>query len=341
MLREASMIFSDSQSDNPGSLFCINPLAAGKAVLSDTQLIRTILNASSDTIYFKDSESRFIMNSKAHAVQFGFTDSSELTGKSDADFYPEAFVRKAIQDEQEIMRTGRPIIGIVEKWDRPDGNSIWFSASKYPLFNDLGQIVGTWGTSRDITDLKTAEQELERVNARLEQANAKLLELAVIDELSGLFNRRNFDDILRKTFNNYLRMRERIMPANFCLMILDIDDFKQINDTYGHLSGDTAIKYIANLLTAHARSSDFSFRYGGDEYAVILPDTNYQGGLELAERLRIIVENNPLLIRNESVNMTVSIGISNFENHTGPEQMILEADMNLYHCKHEGKNRCK
>jgi len=341
MLREASMISSASQSDNPGSMSDINHFASGKAVLSDAQLIRTIMNNSSDTIYFKDSHSRFIMNSKAHAVQFGFSDSPELAGKSDADFYPAVFAEKAIRDEQEIMRTGRPMIGIVEKWDRPDGTSTWFSASKYPLFNDLGQVVGTWGTSRDITDLKSAEHELERVNARLEQANAKLLELAVIDELSGLSNRRNFDEILWKTFNIYLRLRERRLPANFCLLILDIDNFKVINDTYGHVSGDTAIKYVANLLTAHARTSDYSFRYGGDEYAVILPDTNYTGAFELAERLRVIIETNPLLIRDTTLHMTVSIGISNFENHTEPEQMIVEADTNLYQCKNEGKNRVK
>jgi len=313
----------------------------GNAVLSDSQLIRTIMNNSQDTIYFKDVNSRFILNSKAHALQFGLADPSDLKGKSDLDYYPEPFVRKAIQDEKEIMRTGLPLIGIVEKWDRDNGTSVWFSASKYPLYNDFGQIVGTWGTSRDITDLKSAELQLERVNARLEQANAKLLDLAVIDELSALYNRRNFDDILQKTCKIYQRLRDRGMIAEFCLLILDIDDFKMINDTYGHLEGDTAIKYIANLLTAHARASDSVFRYGGDEYALIMPDTSYAGGFELAERLRTIVENNPLHLGDNLVNMTISVGISTYGSHTEPKHMILEADNNLYVCKHEGKNRVK
>ena len=313
----------------------------GEAVLSDAQLIRAIMNTSQDTIYFKDIHSRFILNSKAHIIQFGLKDQADLTGKSDSDFYPESFCRKTLQDEQEIMRTGKPIIGIIERWDRKDGKSVWFSASKYPLYNELGQIAGTWGTSRDITELKSTEQELERVNARLEQANARLLELAVIDELSGLFNRRNFDEILLRTFNIYLRLREREMPANFCLLILDIDDFKVINDTYGHVCGDSAIKYVSNLLTAHARTSDYTFRYGGDEYAMILPDTNYVGGVELAERLRSIVEHNPLHIGEHIASITVSIGISSFTSHTDPQEMILEADANLYLCKSEGKNRVK
>lgn len=335
------MSSNSSQSSKSNSLSNIFPSNEETAVLSDSQLIRTIMNNSQDTIYFKDVDSRFILNSRAHALQFGLSDPAGLKGKSDLDYYPEPFVRKTIQDEQEIMRTGQPIIGIVEKWDRDNGTSIWFSASKYPLYNDLGQIVGTWGTSRDITELKATELQLERVNARLEQANAKLLELAVIDELSALYNRRNFDDILLKTFKIYQRQRDRGLPADFCLLILDIDDFKMINDTFGHLDGDTAIKYIANLLTAHARASDTVFRYGGDEYALIMPDTNHAGGVELAERLRTIIEHNPLHLGDNLVNMTVSVGISTYGSHTEPKQMILEADNNLYECKHEGKNRVK
>jgi len=335
------MSSNSSQSGKSNSLSNIFSSNEETAVLSDSQLIRTIMNNSQDTIYFKDVDSKFILNSRAHALQFGLSDPADLKGKSDLDYYPEPFVRKATQDEQEIMRTGLPLIGIVEKWDRDDGTSVWFSASKYPLYNDLDQIVGTWGTSRDITELKATELQLERVNARLEQANAKLLDLAVIDELSSLYNRRNFDDILQKTCKIYQRLRDRGMPAEFCLLILDIDDFKLINDTYGHLEGDTAIKYIANLLTAHARASDTVFRYGGDEYALIMPDTSHAGGVELAERLRTIVENNPLHLDDNLVNMTVSVGISAYGSHTEPKQMILEADNNLYECKHEGKNRVK
>jgi len=311
----------------------------GITTLSGILLIQTIMDNSQDRIYFKDRESRFILNSKAHAIQFGFLDPAGLKGKSDADFYPEEFYEKTLQVEQEIMGTGRPIIGRVEKWVRDNGSSVWFSASKYPLYNDKGEIVGTWGTSRDITDLKTAEQKLEQVNAKLEQANSKLLELAVIDELSGLFNRRNFDEILQKTFRIYAQLRERKVPANFSLLLLDIDDFKEINDTYGHLEGDTTIRFLADLVSAHARTSDYCFRYGGDEFAVILPDTCQTGALELAERLRVIVENSPLPSKEKDVHITVSIGVSTFDLHEDPRKMILEADTNLYRCKHEGKNR--
>lgn len=307
--------------------------------LSETQIIRTIMDNSQDTLYFKDSFSRFIMNSRAHARQFGLSDPADLLGKSDTDFYPQRFAAKAFADEQEIMKTGQPIIATIEKWDRDDGTAVWFSASKYPLYNDIGQIVGTWGTSRDITELKEAQQELENVNARLEKANAALTELAVIDELSGLYNRRNFDDILQKTFKLYTRLRDRSLPASFCLLIIDIDNFKVINDTHGHLEGDAAIRFTANLLTSHIRTSDYSFRYGGDEYAIILPDTPYTGGLDVAQKLRAAVENTPLHVGAKRLNMTISIGVACFKDQTSGMQILHTADENLYKAKQAGKNR--
>jgi diguanylate cyclase (GGDEF)-like protein/PAS domain S-box-containing protein len=299
------------------------------------------MDNSQDTIYFKDTQSRFILNSRAQAKQFGVSGPEDLLGKTDADFYPQAFAEKAAEVEREVMRTATPIIGMVEKWDRKDGTAVWFSASKYPLYNESGQIVGTWGTSRDVTALKSTEEELERVNARLKQANAKLLELAVIDELSGLFNRRNFDEVLQKVFDSFSRLRECEIPASFCLLLLDIDNFKAINDTYGHLEGDNAIRSVASLLASRARISDYSFRYGGDEYAVILPNTTLKGGVELAERLRVIIENNPIRVDNGVINLTVSVGVSCFACQKEAREMLLEADTNLYVCKHEGKNRVK
>src|SRR5664279_1284693 len=118
-IREAYMNSDSCHSNTSIPLFSNE----GNAVLSDSQLIRTIMNNSQYTIYFKDVHSRFILNSKAHALQFGLSDPSDLKGKSDLDYYPEPFVRKSIQDEQEIMRTGLPLIGIVEKWDRDNGSS--------------------------------------------------------------------------------------------------------------------------------------------------------------------------------------------------------------------------
>lgn len=317
----------------------VSSVQASSISLSDDQIIRTIKDNTQDTLYFKDINSRFLLNSCSHAVQFGLTDPDQMIGMSDADFHGKVFSDKARADELEIMRTGRPLLGDVEKWVKETGKFIWFSTSKYPLYNELGQIVGTWGTSRDITELKIAEEELERANLMLERANEKLKELSVLDELSGLYNRRNFDDILEKSFNIYKRLTERCISASFCVLIIDIDNFKEINDTYGHLNGDAAIKYLANLLSTHTRSTDYSFRYGGDEFAIILPDTDRKGGVAIAEKLRSVVERNILYLDCGQIDITISIGVACYASQENAKLLLLEADSNLYQSKREGKNR--
>ena len=307
--------------------------------LGDSQLIRTIMENSSDTIYFKDCKSTFILNSKAHAKQFGYDDPHDLVGKSDYDFYPPEFAEAAAAVEQRIMRTGEPILGRVEKWSKANGESVWFSASKYPLYDANNQIVGTWGTSRDITNLKKAEEELERLNHELAVANEKLKEISIIDELSGLYNRRYFYETLRKTARIYARMRGRGYSATFSVLLIDIDTFKEVNDHFGHLVGDAAIRHVAHLLVSHIRSSDYAFRYGGDEFAIILPDTDRKGALELAERLRLLISETPLKYRGSYPSMTISLGTSSYCDQIDSLEMVQEADANLYESKKRGKNQ--
>src|SRR5690554_4932248 len=152
--------------------------------VNDILFANTILNNSQDTIYFKDLDSTFILSSKAHASLFGVENPKEVIGKNDFDYFPEYFAKNAYKDEQKIIATGVPIIGKIEKLIETDGSVTWLSASKYPLYNSKGEIVGTWGTSRDITSLKNAEEELKKLNSQLEEANRQLRVLSAIDSLS-------------------------------------------------------------------------------------------------------------------------------------------------------------
>jgi diguanylate cyclase (GGDEF)-like protein/PAS domain S-box-containing protein len=307
--------------------------------LSDTQIIRTILDNSQDTIYFKDRHSRFILNSKAHAHQFGVSDPKELMGKSDRDFYPEKFYQAALEDEERIMATGEPIVGRVEKLEKEDGTTVWFSASKYPLYGDAGEIVGTWGTSRNITGLKETELELERVNAKLAEANSKLKELSIIDDLSGLYNRRNFYDILSKMARAYTRRRAAGIETGFCLAILDVDSFKTVNDSYGHIIGDAVIRHVAELISTNIRTSDFAFRYGGDEFSIIFTDFSLEEARASCKNLCQIVESYPFSNKNITIPLTLSIGVSAYDPDKTTHLMIQEADNNLYESKHKGRNQ--
>ena len=302
------------------------------SLLSDSLIIDTLLNNSQDTIYFKDSDSKFILNSKAHADQFGVSDPVDLIGKSDADFYPEVFADQSRRDELKIMETGIPIINKLEQGMNAAGDTISFSTSKYPLYDKAGNIMGTWGTSRNVTSLVLAEEELAKVNV-------KLRTLTQVDALTGLYNQRYFYDSLELAVKLFSRRRRGGLSADFCLIMADIDCFKKVNDTYGHVTGDSAIRYVAGLMLAHSRSSDTAFRYGGDEYALILHDTDLTAGRELAERLRKVVEQNPLVIDHQRISLTISLGVVCYDNETSASEIVRKADACLYQAKQNGKNR--
>ena len=125
-------------------------------------LTTTLMDNVPDAVYFKDAASRFIRVNRAHARKLGLSDPTQLVGKSDADFFSGEHARQALADEQEIIRTGRPLLNVEEKETWPDGTVSWVLTSKLPLFDTGGQVIGTCGISRDITERKQAQNELEK-----------------------------------------------------------------------------------------------------------------------------------------------------------------------------------
>jgi PAS domain S-box-containing protein len=125
-------------------------------------LMDALMDNVPEFIYFKDQKSKFIRNSTSHARQFGFSTGTEISGKSDFDFFADEHARPAYNDEQKIIRTGKPIINRIERKVRKDGSVSWVSTSKMPLRNKQGKIVGTFGISKDITDIKNMEFEIKR-----------------------------------------------------------------------------------------------------------------------------------------------------------------------------------
>lgn len=302
-------------------------------------IIDTILNYSQDTIYFKDLESRFLFVSLEQAKRLCIGDPSAAIGKTDFDFFPEDQARAAYEDEQKIMRTGTPILAKVEKLIWPSKEFSWVSASKYPLYDAGGTLIGTWGISRDITVQKLAEEELERVNLQLKTANRQLEVLSSVDSLSGLYNHRYFYEEMQRVFDISRRNAEKGLTASFSICVADIDFFKQINDTYGHLMGDMIIRHVANHIKKEIRHTDIAFRYGGDEFVVLFHGTDKEGARAVAEKLREIIMKTPVVNNSDKIYATISIGVSSFEESSNVNDMIEKADARLYASKKSGRNR--
>lgn len=307
-------------------------------LLPEGLVIRTIMENSEDTIYFKNLESKFILNSKAHAIQFN-EEVENLVGKSDFDYFPNKFSQVAYDAEQEIIKTGKPQVGIIEKWEKPNGDVVWFSASKYPLYDENSQIIGTWGTSRNITQLKKTEEQLLFVNQKLTEANQRLEILSTRDGLSGLYNHRHFFDSLTIAKAQSMRLSDTGFVSVYSIVMLDLDHFKKINDTYGHLVGDSVIKNLAELLTQSTRLSDTCFRIGGDEFAVLLMNTPLESARVVAEKIRDLVQSKPMMIEGQLIPMTLSLGVAcSIENDLTTE-LVEICDSRLYHSKRNGRNQ--
>lgn len=308
-------------------------------MLADIDTLHIIMNWGQDKIYFKDRQSRFIFASKGQARGFGAKKAAELIGTTDFDHFSFEHASQAFRDEQRIIRTGKPIIEIVEKETWPDGTVDWVSTSKYPLRDRQGRIIGTWGLSRDVSALKKAEAALAKLNLRLEHANEQLAQLSRTDTLSGLFNRRTLHETLRREYKLRSRAGDRGSGQNFCLVLFDIDHFKSINDTRGHLVGDQIIREFALLLRSGIRSTDSLFRYGGDEFLLILPGTCLENGRGVANKLLKMVRRKTFVVEDGKLKLTASAGVASSAESRGINGLLRKADRRLYTSKKSGRDR--
>ncbi|MHB0853035.1 sensor domain-containing diguanylate cyclase [Stutzerimonas nitrititolerans] len=180
----------------------------------------------------------------------------------------------------------------------------------------------------DVTDVAINRRQLQAANAELQR-------LSSTDRLTGLYNRGHWEEMLRLDY-----ARHRRYDSQAALVMFDIDHFKAINDNYGHQAGDAVIQQVAGLIRENLRDSDVAGRYGGEEFVVLLPDTDKEGALMFAERLRYVVEACEVRYEQHRIRFTISLGVADLSAPSnGHAQLIEWADSALYASKSAGRNR--
>ena len=218
------------------------------------------------------------------------------------------------------FKTHRPITG--------QAPFMYQNVSLIPLTSPSGQVDHVGILIYDVTDVALSRMQLQA-------ANQQLKDLSREDRLTGLFNRGHWEECLDQEFSRYQRTR-----VTSSLVMLDIDHFKSINDTYGHPVGDVVIRHLANLLVSLARKTDVVGRYGGEEFGVVLVDTDSASAELYCERVRRMAESMEVEAEGHKVSFTVSLGVSelqpDLESHA---EWVAQADQALYQSKRNGRNR--
>lgn len=218
------------------------------------------------------------------------------------------------------FKTYQPITGIED--------FMFQNVTIIPLNSATGEVEDLAVIIYDVTDVATSKRQLEAANVNLQT-------LSRTDRLTQLNNRGYWEEMLNL---EYARFKRYGVPA--VLVMFDIDHFKKVNDTYGHQAGDRVIQAVSQLLRNNLRQTDIAGRYGGEEFGVILPDTNAEGGLVFTERLRKSAEAHPVFHDDKEIRYTISLGISEiYKECPTPKQWLEQADKALYDSKHGGRNR--
>ncbi len=234
---------------------------------------------------------------------------------------------------EKVLKTGSSHYGVEEELPDPrvPGRTLYFMSEYYADKNEEGAIKGVHGIMQDITVLKETQREQERQLKELEAKNQELDQLAIRDPLTGLYNRRFFDESLNREWRRFQRTGEA-----FTVTIMDVDAFKTINDRHGHEAGDRALQQVGTALRATLRASDLVARVGGDEFAALLPGTDIEHSQPVIDKLREAIMKLSLATPAGPIPISLSLGTAAVPGHppvTSAAELLRVADKRMYEAK--------
>jgi diguanylate cyclase (GGDEF)-like protein/PAS domain S-box-containing protein len=304
-----------------------------------------MVNASGDSFWESDVERRFVHVSDNMCRMMGYA-RDELMGRPVVDFmtpeYRDAIVRMAqLRSEGDNPLAHTQPIRHEGEFFRKDGSRLWIETVSVPVFDDDGTHIGYFGITRDVSERKHAEQALRDANRRLEaqlerinELHAQMHEQSIRDELTGVFTRRHFVDVAQREME-----RVRQEGGALSLVMIDLDHFKAVNDAHGHLVGDVALKAVGHMLVATTRTEDLACRLGGEEFAVLMTDTDHATALARAETWRATLAATSVLADGIVLRLTASFGVATFPQQAGSLSDLLRlADHRMYRAKAQGRD---
>ena len=285
------------------------------ALRENRRFLQDLIEHSGTLIFAKDKEGRYLLINQMYERLTGHR-RDEVLGHTDLEIYSDKDAMIFTENDQFVMDSMK-----TRRYEELLG-AHQFLTTKFPLFDEDGNVSGVCGISADITEQKELQKKMEW--------------LANTDALTRLVNRRRFHELAELEIS-----RARRFIHSFSVLMLDIDNFKSINDTHGHDVGDKVIAYIGDLCRNDLRDIDIAGRLGGEEFAILLPDTLPETAREVAERLRCAIEDHRIELPSGTIiKFTVSIGcISSSDVGLEIDQLLKIADQRLYEAKRSGRNR--
>ncbi|MFA5215215.1 PAS domain-containing protein [Sulfuricurvum sp.] len=277
---------------------------------------RHLAELTTDWVWEVDKNGTYVYSGENVYNLLGYTP-EEICGKTPFDFMTQEEAERVGEIFKKILSEQKPFSFLENTNLHKDGHKVILETSGIPLYNEEGTLQGYFGTEHDVTERKQIEEEIKR--------------LATTDTLTGIANRREFNTQLEKEIE-----RSKRYSTPLSLIMYDIDYFKRVNDTFGHDAGDAVLQTLTTLVKSNIRTVDIVARWGGEEFMILMPQSNASTAAEAAEKLRQKIVEHPF----EPVGkLTVSFGVTPFEPQDDLDGLIKRVDDALYQAKEHGRNR--
>ncbi len=300
-------------------------------------IAKNIINNQYENLYFKDLKSRFIAASANMVKYMGVLSSEDLIGKTDYDYFSKDHAIQAFNDEQEIIRTGKPLLGIIEQETWKDNYVSYVVTSKYPLYDHDGNIIGTWGHSVNVATTNIHHSDLKKPRLQEEDLTSFNKDSRT-DNLTGLKNTKAFYEFINLFYQKALNAM-RLANISHSLILVDMDSFSMINETFGSKYGDEALKFASNIIGNLIQDQGHLFRYSGDKFAILLEVKSYLIAKDFASSILTAFEKQKFEFQGKTIDLSASIGMSDFKESLpfgNIHDIINLTDKRLYAAKSPG-----